>query len=100
MTEFEGSPLTLAGSVKKLSKKPTIAVGSVGLEVDMLRTNAGQTTTVASLDDIVARLAADEFDLVAIGRSLLADARFPEFVCAGTPERARVYTKDLEKVLE
>ncbi|MFO0692206.1 MAG: NADH:flavin oxidoreductase [Polyangiales bacterium] len=98
--EFEGSELSLAGWVKKLTGKTTIAVGSVGLAVDLLRTNAGQATDAAGIDEVVRRLAADEFDLVAIGRALLADARWPEHVRAGHPERARLYAKELEKVLE
>jgi hypothetical protein len=35
--EFEGSDLNLAGWTKKLTGKPTITVGSVGLDSDFLR---------------------------------------------------------------
>ena len=74
--EFEGSQLNLAGWVKKLSGKPTITVGSVGLNHDFLPTgknlpfSAGET---ANLDQLVERLEADEFDLVAVGRALIAN---------------------------
>jgi len=74
--EFEGSELNLAGWTKKLTGKPSITVGSVSLNADFLP-EAGEKVfkdgEIASLDNLVQRLDADEFDLVAIGRALIAN---------------------------
>ncbi len=56
-SEFEGSSLNLAGWTRKLTGKPTITVGSIGLKMDRLLEMMGHS----------------EFDLVAVGRALLAD---------------------------
>lgn len=66
--EFEGSDLSVAGWTKKLSGKPTIAVGSVGLD----STSYGKAE-VSSIEPLSKRIAEQEFDLVAVGRALLAD---------------------------
>lgn len=74
--EFEGSPLNLAGWTKKLSGKPTITVGSVGLNVSFV--DEGQNGMSAQsgidtqkIDELHERLNAGEFDIVAVGRALL-----------------------------
>lgn len=73
---FAGSGLNLAGWVKKLSGKPAITVGSVGLQgpdvTDLLQGNGGPAGP-AGLDDLRDRLVRGEFDLVAVGRALLSD---------------------------
>ncbi|MFS0725380.1 NADH:flavin oxidoreductase [Paenibacillus sp. 1P07SE] len=72
--EFEGSQLNFAGWVKKLSGKPTITVGSVGLNSDFTRLFAeGQGAAHEGIDRLLARLEQGEFDLVAVGRALLQD---------------------------
>ena len=65
---FEGSDLNFAGWLRKLSGKPAITVGSVGLDSTSFR-SAG----VAAIDPLLERLARGEFDLVAVGRAFLAD---------------------------
>ena len=72
--EFAGSSLNLAGWTKKLTDKPTITVGSVGLDnnfIDFFTEGKGAKTT--SLEPLIARLQQQEFDLVAVGRALIAD---------------------------
>lgn len=71
--EFEGSDLNLAGWAKRITGKPTITVGSIGLAKDMADSMAGGDTTVARVDRLVEMLARGDFDLVAIGRALLSD---------------------------
>lgn len=72
--EFEGSNLNLAGWAKRITGKPTITVGSVGLDMDMVRALfQGETARSAGLDALLERLDHDEFDLVAVGRALLGD---------------------------
>lgn len=76
--EFEGSELNLAGWTKKITGKPTITVGSVGLDSDFINTLSGQDVGGASLDALQERLERAEFDLVAVGRMLIADPEWPE----------------------
>ncbi len=82
--EFDGSPLNLAGWTKRLSGKPTMTVGSVGLDNDFIaglfqREGAGN----AGLDRLVEMLEQGEVDLVAIGRALLVDAAWAAKVREG-----------------
>jgi 2,4-dienoyl-CoA reductase-like NADH-dependent reductase (Old Yellow Enzyme family) len=83
--EFEGSDLNLAGWTRKLTGKPAITVGSVGLSTDFIP-EPGQTAfksaEPASLDDLERRMAAEEFDLVAVGRALIANPEWPNLVKA------------------
>jgi 2,4-dienoyl-CoA reductase-like NADH-dependent reductase (Old Yellow Enzyme family) len=73
--EFDGSDLNLAGWARKLTGKPTITVGSVGLDGEFLQfmVNTDKVAQPASLENLLHRLANDEFDLVAVGRALLVD---------------------------
>jgi len=87
--EFEGSPLNFAGWIRLVTGKPVITVGSVGLNAVM---GLGQALgSAAAADDNLApladRLAAKEFDLVAVGRALLADPNWVERVAAGEWDR-------------
>jgi 2,4-dienoyl-CoA reductase-like NADH-dependent reductase (Old Yellow Enzyme family) len=71
--EFEGSDLNFAGWAKKVIGKPTITVGSVGLNSEFFGAFRGESSEAASLDSLVERLEREEFDLVAVGRALLHD---------------------------
>ncbi|WDM15867.1 NADH:flavin oxidoreductase [Streptomyces lavenduligriseus] len=71
--EFDGSDLNLAGWTKKLTGKQVITVGSVGLDGDFINAFQGESSSVKSIDNLLDRLEADEFDLVAVGRALLQD---------------------------
>ena len=72
--EFEGSSLNLAGWTKKITGKPTITVGSVGLDNNFIEFfTEGKGAKPESLAPLIERLQKDEFDLVAVGRALLAD---------------------------
>lgn len=75
--EFSGSSLNLAGWTKKLIGAPTITVGSVGLDCDFISTMKEHTApqqTESKMHVLLDSFAREEFDLVAIGRALLADA--------------------------
>ncbi|HXX20166.1 MAG TPA: NADH:flavin oxidoreductase [Candidatus Acidoferrum sp.] len=81
--EFEGSDLNLAGWTKKLTGKPTITVGSVTLDLDFIVTFGREPAPArkpgevdgraAHVDRLLDMLARGDFDLVAVGRALLAD---------------------------
>lgn len=71
---FPHSPLGLAGWVKKITTKPTITVGGVGLDGDLMTayTEGGRARTVP-LDQLLHQFTDEQFDLVAVGRALLSD---------------------------
>ncbi|MFJ2818099.1 NADH:flavin oxidoreductase [Streptomyces sp. NPDC087294] len=81
--EFDDSDLNLAGWTKKLTGRPTITVGSVGLSGDFLRAFAGEGSEVQGIDDLLDALERDEYDLVAVGRALLQDPQWAAKVLAG-----------------
>lgn len=93
--EFEDSGLTLAGWTRKLTGRPTIAVGSVGLNIDFMRALAGAQDSRTDLEGLLARLDRDEFDLIAVGRSLLADPGWAEKIRTGRPDQVTPFTRPL-----
>lgn len=69
--------LNLAGWAKKLLGCTTITVGSVGLSSDLFSMiQTGESSKASGLDHLVRRLERGEFDLVAVGRALIADAHW------------------------
>ncbi|RAP77249.1 NADH:flavin oxidoreductase [Paenibacillus montanisoli] len=78
--EFEGSSLNFAGWVKKLTGKPTITVGSVGLDDEFMSSFRGKSAGTTDINELLVRLEQNEFDLVAIGRALLVDPAWAEKV--------------------
>jgi 2,4-dienoyl-CoA reductase-like NADH-dependent reductase (Old Yellow Enzyme family) len=79
--EWNGDARNLAGWTKALGGLPTITVGSVGLDTDVMTVfmegrDPGARVGVA-IEDLEKRLEAGEFDLVAVGRALIGD---PDFV--------------------
>lgn len=87
--EFEGSDLNLAAWTKKLTGKPTISVGSVGLNSDFLGAFKGEGSTHQRIDYVYAALDRGDFDLVAVGRALLAD---PDWVTKVRDNRLSEFT--------
>jgi len=83
--EFEGSELNLAGWTRALTGKPTITVGSVGLDGEFLQfmVATDKVAQPASLEGLLRRLGDEEFDLVAVGRALLVDAEWAQKVRDG-----------------
>ncbi|GAY18362.1 12-oxophytodienoate reductase [Mycobacterium sp. shizuoka-1] len=69
----EDPRLSLAGWTKKVTGLPVIAVGSVGLETEFNPGAPGGPIRPSSLDRLLDQFEAGEFDMVAVGRALLAD---------------------------
>ncbi|BFT75781.1 NADH:flavin oxidoreductase [Paenibacillus sp. P36] len=93
--EFPGSELNLAGWTKKLTGKPTITVGSVGLESEPF----DQKDEHEMIDELVERLDRKEFDLAAIGRAMLADPAWAAKIREGRDNELIPYTADRLKDL-
>jgi len=93
--EFDGSNLNLAGWVKQLTGKPTISVGSVSLNEEFIATYSGGSAEVASIDELIARMGDDEFDLIAVGRALIANPDWAAKVKAEQMSSLKPFSKEL-----
>ena len=85
--EWEGSDLGLAGWAKSFTDAAVIAVGSVGLDIDVMASLNGeeaQQTGAARIDELVRRFNRGDFDLVSVGRSQIGD---PEWIAKMTDHR-------------
>jgi 2,4-dienoyl-CoA reductase-like NADH-dependent reductase (Old Yellow Enzyme family) len=92
--EFAGSDLNFAGWAKKLTGKTTITVGSVGLTGDFLAAFKGEASTASSLAELLRRLERGDFDLVAVGRALLADAGWTRKIREGRVSELHGFSKE------
>jgi 2,4-dienoyl-CoA reductase-like NADH-dependent reductase (Old Yellow Enzyme family) len=98
-SEFSGSPLNLAGWVKHLTGKPTISVGSVGLDVEMMASLDGADGQATAITPVIERMERGEFDLIAIGRALLANPDWPRLIREGVLAAPRGFGKRLLETL-
>ncbi len=94
--EFEGSDLNLAGWTRQLTGKPTITVGSVGLDGEFLQfmVNTDKVAKPADLGALLTRLNNQEFDLVAVGRALLVDPEWAVKVRDGHQEDILPFSRE------
>jgi 2,4-dienoyl-CoA reductase-like NADH-dependent reductase (Old Yellow Enzyme family) len=93
--EFAGSDLNLAGWVKKLSGKTTITVGSVGLDNEFTSLyTEGKGAGQKDIDDLLERLNNNEFDLVAVGRALIADPAWAVKIREGRMDELQPFTPE------
>ena len=91
---FEGSDLGLAGWARTLSGKPTIAVGGVGLSENLFKSfETGGAQVENNFYDAAARIERGEFDMIALGRALIADPDWPNKVRRG--EKTLAYSRDM-----
>jgi 2,4-dienoyl-CoA reductase-like NADH-dependent reductase (Old Yellow Enzyme family) len=109
--EFDGSDMNLAGWTKKLSGKPTITVGSVSLDVDfvvslgrMPKPESGvpggtEESRAAEMERLTEMLARGDFDLVAVGRAMLADSSWAAKVRDGRFAELTAFSPDVLKTL-
>ncbi|MGO4546342.1 NADH:flavin oxidoreductase [Paenibacillus sp. 2TAB23] len=98
--EFEGSELNLAGWVKKMTGKPTITVGSIGLDDDFMTLfTAGKGAGNTGIEGLVQKLEHNEFDLVAIGRALLVDPAWASKIREGKSNDLVPFTPEALKTL-
>ena len=88
---FEGSDLTLAAWVRKITNKPVIAVGSVGLSEEFgwelwTKPTDSHLSEVSNVEQLFSGLQNQDFDYIAVGRALIADPEWPEKLRAGRIE--------------
>jgi len=95
--EFEGSDLNLAGWTKKITGKPVITVGSVGLDNDFIgegNADLKGSSNPSGIDSLLTRLNNDEFDLVAVGRALLVDAQWANKIKDNKLDELQAFNKE------
>jgi 2,4-dienoyl-CoA reductase-like NADH-dependent reductase (Old Yellow Enzyme family) len=98
--EFEGSDLNLAGWTKKLTGKPSIAVGSVTLNQEFTASFSNTEQAAATgIDQLLERMERDEFDLVAVGRSLIVNPSWPAIIQHGRLEELQPFQRDVLQLL-
>jgi len=94
--EFAGSDLNLAGWAKKLTGRHTITVGSITLGADLMTSfRSPDPVACTGLDNLLDRLERGEFDLVAVGRALIANPTWPAIVKAGALEDLRPFDRSV-----
>jgi len=94
--EWPDSDLGVAGWAKSLTDAPVIAVGSVGLDTDVMDNFFGKeakSTGEAGLQELLRRFNNREFDLISVGRSLIGDAEWVNKVREGRLSEVRMFTK-------
>ncbi|KTD86395.1 NADH:flavin oxidoreductase [Paenibacillus etheri] len=96
--EFEGSELNLAGWTKKITGKPCITVGSIGLHSDFFTEDKPQMKE-DNINELLERMDHEEFDLAAVGRALISDPAWPAKVQSGTIDEIIPFTAESTKTL-
>ena len=91
---FTGSTLTLAGWTRKLTGKSTIAVGSVSLGTDMMTSfGTDDPSGMSEIDSLLDCMERGEFDLIALGRALIANPEWPLIVQSGHTDRLQPFRR-------
>ncbi|MDE8650939.1 12-oxophytodienoate reductase [Novosphingobium album (ex Liu et al. 2023)] len=91
----DGTDLNLAGWVKKVTGVPTCTIGSVGLDSDFfvsLAEGKPSNLDLGRLDDLMRRFDRGDFDLVAVGRAMIAEPDWPRIVQSGDLDRLKPFT--------
>ena len=98
--EGQDGQLGLAGWTKKLTGLPVITVGSVGLDSAFVggRQPEDGKSRFAGVDKLLEQFEAGEFDLVALGRTLLSDPEWVTKLLAGRTDEIIAYTNEHRRV--
>ena len=96
--EWEGSDLGLAGWVKSMTDAAVCAVGSVGLDTDIMESAEGELDIahqlVPGLRELERRFDRGDFDLVSVGRSNISDPDWVRKVRDGAFDQIRMFRRD------
>ena len=74
--EFAGSSLNLAGWTQRITGKPTMTVGSIGLNKDLYQGFEEGDVGLVDLKPVIDRFNQGEFSLVGVGRAMLCNPDF------------------------
>lgn len=100
--EFAGSDLNLAGWTKKLSGLPTITVGSISLDKELVpytirrqvKDEKAKDTSITNLNRVMEMFDRGDFDMIAVGRAMLANPDWTNLVRAGRMDLLQPYDAD------
>jgi 2,4-dienoyl-CoA reductase-like NADH-dependent reductase (Old Yellow Enzyme family) len=95
---FEGSDLNLAGWIKKLTGKPTMTCGSVGLDIDMWQCMTEQRNAEQSLGcfkRLMEMFGRGDFDLVGVGRGMIAEPEWANLARQGQLNLLRPFSPSM-----
>jgi len=99
LPEFQGSSLNLAGWTKKITGKVTMTVGSVGLEAPLsgrrMEAITNSEVSLANLETLMEMFNRGDFDLVALGRSILMNPSWPQMIRERRFTELRTYDQQL-----
>lgn len=94
----EENDLNLAGWVKQMTGVPTCTIGSIGLDSDFF-TNLGEgkqsETDTQNLDELMRRFDRGDFDMIAVGRAMIAEPDWPKLVRAGKLDQLKPFSPAL-----
>jgi len=96
LPEWDGSDLGIAGWTKSLTDAPVIAVGSVGLDTDVMENFFGkeaQSTGTQGFRELLRRFGQGEFDMVSVGRGQIGDPDWVRKLRDGDYDAIRPFTK-------
>jgi len=94
--EWEGSDWGIAGWTKSMTGRPVIAVGSVGVDTDVMDNFFGKeanSTGEAGLSELLRRFNNREFDFISVGRSQIGDPQWARKLREGRFSEVRLFTK-------
>ena len=89
-----GSDLNLAGWTKKLSGLPTISVGSVSLNADFITAFRQAGATISGIGRLIEMMERGDFDLIAVGRALIANPDWANQIRGDHLDRLRPYSPE------
>ena len=84
-TVFEDSPFNLAKLTREITSKPTVMVGGSGVYREKYDSALVPPRVIDNVDEIIERFHDGQFDLLAVGRSLLNDPDWVKKADSGEP---------------
>jgi len=94
-----GSDLNLAGWTKKITGLPTMSVGSVSLNDDFINAFVQKGAGVTGIGRLLEMMERGDFDMIAIGRALIANPDWPAKIRAGHLDQLKAYSPEMLPVL-
>ncbi|HEV2563001.1 MAG TPA: NADH:flavin oxidoreductase [Rhizomicrobium sp.] len=89
------SDMNLAGWTKKISGLPTMSVGSVSLNDDFINAFVQKGAEISGIDRLLEMMERGDFDMVAVGRALIANPDWPAKIRGGHFDQLKAYSPDL-----
>ena len=87
--------MNLAGWTKKIGGKPTISVGSVSLNMDFITAFRQAGAEISGIDALIEMMERGDFDLIAVGRALIANPDWANKVKAGKLAELTPYSPEV-----